>query len=239
MAKSALPLLLGGGAALLLMGGKKGKSIKGESVYGVVVAKDCSQIRIVDENFFFDYLRGGYQELISKSPDMSWIDISDRLFKHVAPKCEGFPSKPKNRYIFHLYVTIARQTIINMMIDDPVKNFIKIFKAPQMAEYSKWYATYMEESSHQIYDAPDNMVAFSSDLEKIKIMPRFIPDVVGPFMRKAKEEGRLDSAVQDFVNSHNAQVGLKYTLISNLPKDRPAVATLYQKLEAAKNAVAG
>lgn len=239
MAKSSLPLLLGGGAALLLMGSKKGKAVKGQSIYGVVVSSDCSQIRIVDEEFFFDYLRGGYQELIEKKPELTWIDVANKLFNHIAPNCEGFPSKPKNRYVFHLYVTIARQTIINMMIDDPVKNFIKIFKAPKMAEFSKWYATYMEESAHQIYEAPSNMVAFSADLEKIEIMPRFIPDVVGPYMKNAKEEGKLDGAVEAFAASHNAQVGLKYTLISNLPKDRPAVQTLYQKLEAAKNAVAG
>ena len=89
MAKSALPLIVGAGAAAILLSKKKSGKAKGGVAgrWGVRVSSDCQTVDIVDPELFNQFLFGAFNELVETDPSLSLIQMTDALFGDVAPGC--------------------------------------------------------------------------------------------------------------------------------------------------------
>jgi len=238
MAKnSALPLVAGGAALLLLGGKKKSKKKKSSSSnvrWGVRVSKDCQKVEIVDPAYFDNFLRGAYEELIEIDSSLTLIQISDALFGEVAPNCSGFPETPESAEVAELYAVIARAVGAQLVQDPRTKDSIGslVDEATQIS-FTDWYRAWRNYPSPETPSAPSGQVVFSSDLTTYKIGDSWYEEIVVPFVRAAKSEGRIDVAFQDFVEKAGVQVGQFVVPINELPQDSAAVEAFLSDLETA------
>lgn len=233
MAKSALPLIAAGGAALLFVSGsgKKGKKKK-KGRWGVSITNKCKTITVYDADLLMDFLFNGYKELMDADPDLTALQVTDALFGDIAPHCSGFPEKPESPAIVEFYTFIARHVSM-FMVDDPDKDVTPqdmIDQATSIA-FDDWYKQWRNYPSSEIQDAPSSQVAFSSDLSKYEIGSDWYNENIKPFAQEAKAAGRADSAFEDYVETRGVLVGSFVEPISELPADKDTVDDFLDKLE--------
>lgn len=239
MAKtSALPLLAGGAALLLLSNSKKKSGLANLKTswadYGILVDKDCSTVNVTNTRLFHSFVNVGFRELVAANPSITLVEISDALFYKVAPKCSGFPNEPESGSVTDLYMSIA-SLVDRLMILSGKKTADKDIKlgsgsGDDYAKIADWHQKWHNYPSPTLPPAPANQVAFSSDLSRFKIGPDWYEETVLPFVIEAAAEGRIDTALEDFMG-RGVAFGRLIVAISELPKDAPRVQAFLAELE--------
>src|SRR5690606_18701676 len=74
-------------------------------------------------------------------------------------------------------------------------------------------------------------VTFTSDLSKFNIGKDWFQYEVVPFVKLANDEGKLDTAFEDFVSQRSVIVGVKEIPIKDLPGNQESVIRFFDKLE--------
>jgi len=242
MAKSsALPLLAGGAAVLLLASsGKKKKKTSGSGSgsgkvrWGVRIPKGCQEVIIDNAEIFQDFLFGAYNELIEIDPDLGVLQITDALFGEVAPHCSGFPEEPESAAIVEFYTFIARH-ISMFMIDDARLSVTAEDLANEATKvaFGDWYQQWAQYPTPEVGDIPSDQAGISGDYKKLKIGPDWYANNVRPFVEQAIKQGRADTAFEDYVANRGILVGNIIKPISELPQDKTVVDQFLDALEEA------
>jgi hypothetical protein len=242
--KSALPIVAGGAALILLSSsGKKKKKSPSTPAnrprWGVRISKDCKTVEIVDPKMFSQFMYGAYDELISVDPSLTLMQVTDALFGEVAPNCSGFPEQPESDEVAELFAVIARNIASFMVTDQRTKESMgTLLDEATQISFVDWYRWWRNYPSPDIPDAPSAQVVFSSDFSNYEIGGNWFEEIVRPFVQEAHDNGRLDTAFEDYVNKCGVQVGKFTTPVQELPQDKPTVQDFLKKLEEAINQAA-
>lgn len=242
MAKTgtALPVIAGGAALLMLSGRKKKKGTSlpasSGSRWGIRIVDDCKGVEVTDPELFNKFMYGAFNELVETDPSLSLIQMTDALFGDVAPSCSGFPEEPESAEVAELYATIARHIGRFMIHDSRVDiNASKLVDEATKISFVDWYIRWRNYPSSDIPKAPENQVAFSSDMSTYQVGPKWYEETVVPFVASSGQEGRLETVFEDFVASRGVMVGRVVKPISELPQDSPIVNDFLDGLEEAIN----
>lgn len=232
---SALPVLAGGAALLLLSQKKKGKTQKsGGSRWGIRVSADCKKVEVVDSKLFNQFMFGAFNELVEIDPTLSLIQMTDALFGDVAPHCSGFPEDPGSAEVAELYAVIARH-IGQFMVEDPrvEMNMGSLVDEATKIAFTDWYRAWRNYPSSEIHEAPSDQIAFPSDFSSLHIGKDWYRKTVIPFVEDAAKRGTLDAAFEEFVSKFGVLVGQFVMPIAELPQDKESVIQFLDKLEEA------
>jgi len=233
--------IVAGGIAIAAASSKKKKtkrsgahSAKSGSVRrGVRVSDNCSSVEVVSPDVFDNFTYGAYEELMAVDPSYSVFQITDALFGEVAPDCSAFPEEPESADVAELYAVIARMVTLYMSQDPRVEGKVgdRISEA-QSVGFTDWYRSWRNYPSAQVPQAPSTVVSFSSDYSNYKIGEEWYEKVLVPFVATAKDQGRLGSVFEDFLESHMVAFGIDRVPMSELPLDNPTVQDFMRMLEA-------
>jgi len=233
--------IVAGGIAIAAASSRKKKtrgaggpsSIPGSVRRGVRVSDDCSSVDIVNRGVFDNFTYGAYEELMAVDPSYSVFQITDALFGEVAPDCSAFPEEPESADVAELYAVIARMVALYMSQDPRVEGKVgdRISEA-QAVGFTDWYRSWRNYPSSDVPQAPSTVVSFSSDYSNYKIGEDWYAQILVPFVANAKDQGRLDSAFEDFLNTYMVAFGVDRVPMSELPLDNPTVQDFMRMLEA-------
>jgi len=235
MAKNTALPLLAGGAALLILSGKKPKKRKGSGSkirWGVRISSKCKSIIVENAELFEDFMYGAYNELIEADPDLTVLQITDALFGDIAPQCSGFPEKPESVAVVEFYSFMAR-TVARFMLDDPrvkVGASDMIDEATHIA-FSDWYKQWRQYPSSDVPETPSDQVSFSSDFSDYKIGSDWYSENIKPFTASMIAAGAGENVFEEYTSSHGVLVGNLITPIEELPQEEEAVDDFLDKLE--------
>ncbi len=219
MAKAAAPLLIGAGALAILAAGKK----KPKSRFGIRVSKDC-RVEVTDEERYLAFVRGGYLDERADNPEDGPLEISESLFKDVAPHCHHFPEAPETMDIYRLYLNILGFVSTFMVDDDAIKPK-EILELREELGFDKWANHHLERLGKMWGAIPENQVGFAKDFSEFRIGEDWEEDTLAPFVIQGKKEGLTNQQIYDaFVAKKSVMVGeFRFVRIADLPENEPKV----------------
>lgn len=231
----ALPILLGGAAVYAVAKSSKRKhSTSNRSRWGISISRDCSKVEVSDPKMFHQFINGGYDELISVDSSLSPLQISDAMFREVAPECSPFPEDPESVAVVELYAAIVRKVAVLMIMDDRIDSgAVKIYEDLTDNSFMDWYSAWKDYPTSHIESPPDKEVSFASDLSGYTIGENWFEGRVRPFVQDSYDEERLDTVLSDFMENRGVMVGQRIMPISDLPDDQEVVQRFIEELSAA------
>jgi len=238
MAKSknnkALLTLGAVGVAALLASGAASKTGSALRIHGVRFTKDCQKVEVIDEDKFYEFIRKGTEEILTKSPDISFFGLADVLMREIVPDCSTFPDPPSSTDIYKLTSQVFNAAAKEVLRIAPNK-VIDLIDPDKDNDFAYWISEHYAKYGRRLPKLDSSKtVAFSPDLSEYIEGKNFIRDTLRPSVDALIDQGFDVENVIEFLLDRPTflvQVGNSGEFFSDLDQSQPKVAEFREYLE--------
>jgi len=231
--KSLVLLGAAGAAALIASGTSSKKSSKKKFKHGVRVSKDCSQVRIEDDDQFNEFIDLATLEVLSENPEMSFYGVADVLLKDIMPDCKTYPETPQSADVYsftvELYSRVGRQILAN----EPSK-VLDTFTEGSASDFGSWISENGDKFSNAIpHPDTSERVSFSPDLTNYTIGKDFKKSLVR-LIEAMKDNGFDFNQAEEYILDREiivVQVGNEFEYLAALDSNAEGIKRFRAYLE--------